>query len=187
MSNACATATAGISIHVPREGHDTNMSLREFLQKIFQSTCPARGTTQAPLSLACGCLDFNPRAPRGARPAQYYNISGRIGDFNPRAPRGARHLDIRLNMPGLQFQSTCPARGTTSRMAHGDYALTISIHVPREGHDVQVFDGNIANATFQSTCPARGTTKIMLNICPGFSISIHVPREGHDLELSRAI
>ena len=37
--------TAGISIHVPREGHDT--ILRVTKQKIieFQSTCPARGTT----------------------------------------------------------------------------------------------------------------------------------------------
>ena len=34
--------------------------------------------------------NFNPRAPRGARPA--HTIKGRISKyFNPRAPRGARH------------------------------------------------------------------------------------------------
>ena len=36
-----------ISIHVPREGHDPGLYLEMPLVKEFQSTCPARGTTQA--------------------------------------------------------------------------------------------------------------------------------------------
>ena len=34
-----------ISIHVPREGHDYLISKPAAARKIFQSTCPARGTT----------------------------------------------------------------------------------------------------------------------------------------------
>ena len=34
-----------ISIHVPREGHDHLMSFNLFSSLLFQSTCPARGTT----------------------------------------------------------------------------------------------------------------------------------------------
>ena len=59
--------------------------------------------------------------------------------------------------------------------------LTISIHVPREGHDPTptpllplVLKG------FQSTCPARGTTISAEGLEQGRRISIHVPREGHD-------
>ena len=33
------------------------------------------------------------------------------------------------------FQSTCPARGTTYQLGAIKGDLTISIHVPREGHD----------------------------------------------------
>ena len=83
-------------------------------------------------------------------------------------------------------------------------ADTISIHVPREGHDLT--QDKIANlqAEFQSTCPARGTTVnrtvtlpawIFQSTCPArgttaeanapaltYVISIHVPREGHDCD-----
>ena len=34
-----------ISIHVPREGHDRALSAIYIMLRIFQSTCPARGTT----------------------------------------------------------------------------------------------------------------------------------------------
>ena len=102
-------------------------------------------------------------------------------DFNPRAPRGARQEADGTVITAAQFQSTCPARGTTGLYRHrlsrfSDFnpraprgarhqykwrtlqKTTISIHVPREGHD--------------STSPTKYTLSV--------SISIHVPREGHD-------
>ena len=57
------------------------------------------------------------------------------------------------------FQSTPPARGTTTPDGHAIPLNNISIHAPREGDDVsayfykQVF-------LFQSTPPARGTTLV---------------------------
>ena len=57
-----------------------------------------------------------------------------------------------------EFQSTCPARGTTFKNA------------------VDLF----INSSFQSTCPARGTTGVGFTDNMGGVISIHVPREGHD-------
>ena len=113
--DAIALAMPGnvfISIHVPREGHDpttiigthrglefqstcpargtTNLAISNTSEKKFQSTCPARGTTRLIFLPTTAVLHFNPRAPRGARPSP--PIPGR--------------RDIR-----------------------------ISIHVPREGHD----------------------------------------------------
>ena len=150
----------GISIHVPREGHDAVISFKHSLKRLFQSTYPARGTTAAR---------------RVGRLAQ--------ADFNPRAPRGARHNRGRSSRSHNIFQSTCPARGTTIHQGlHQQQAHAISIHVPREGHDA------ILNALewctkFQSTCPARGTTSLSSIAVRGNDISIHVPREGHDCRL----
>ena len=58
-----------------------------------------------------------------------------------------------------KFQSTCPARGTTLARLMEQYGISISIHVPREGHD-----DNQRNELYYF----------------GY-ISIHVPREGHDM------
>ena len=101
-----------ISIHVPREGHDHHRQYQGGGTSTFQSTCPARGTTAPPIYLCCQMTNFNPRAPRGARliviaQAIHYFY------FNPRAPRGAR---LRRNTKIIGKR-------------------TISIHVPREGHD----------------------------------------------------
>ena len=103
-----------ISIHVPREGHDQKRENCRQRHHQFQSTCPARGTTI-----------------RTRRQAAVVN----------------------------PFQSTCPARGTTiSRRTFGS-----------------------GQHKFQSTCPARGTTQYS-PVLPGlYLISIHVPREGHDV------
>ena len=57
----------------------------------FQLTCPMRGTTDAHLYDLSGHLDFNSRAPCGARPDSQYE-KDRIDEF----------------------QLTCPMRGTTA-------------------------------------------------------------------------
>ena len=126
----------------------------------------------------------------------------RSSNFNPRAPRGARLYVVRLLWHFIQFQSTCPARGTTMRCItltthyHFNpraprgarrlntpstvFEIVISIHVPREGHDDNRANSVTNSAGFQSTCPARGTTSDRRCYHNSSSISIHVPREGHD-------
>ena len=85
--------------------------------------------------------------------------------FNPRAPRGARHALRRIN----------------------DVLPDISIHVPREGHDVLiVITSRGYRIRFQSTCPARGTTYL----CADISIKFHVfqstcPARGTTLSLQK--
>ena len=77
----------------------------------FQSTCPARGTTIRRNAKIIS-KDFNPRAPRGARHSRCRSY-GVWRYFNPRAPRGARQTSSNIVTIKLEFQSTCPARGTT--------------------------------------------------------------------------
>ena len=153
---------------------------------LFQSTCPARGTTCRLDYARDWANHFNPRAPRGARltslivfvflqlvfqstcPARgtttrvtEHTTSGK--HFNPRAPRGARLLRGSNLTTSNIFQSTCPARGTTHyRKANAYDERAISIHVPREGHDSRACMSVLILLTiFQSMCPARGTTPLL--------------------------
>ncbi len=101
--------------------------------------------------------NFNPRAPRGARPACVVAITGDSA-ISIHVPReGHDSPAIASSRDDAPFQSTCPARGTTT-----------------------VFSTRSTDAAFQSTCPARGTTTRFYRKNVGFVISIHVPREGHD-------
>ena len=129
-------ADAWISIHVPREGHDSDVGIFNQSTELFQSTCPARGTTGAA---------------RGAGAAR------RISIHVPR--EGHDMCSFILSVFAVPtFQSTCPARGTTNQDDnHGTYRK-ISIHVPREGHDIIKTTTTALTTRFQSTCPARGTT-----------------------------
>ena len=103
-------------------------------------------------------MDFNPRAPRGARP-EYNPIENYDRKISIHVPREGHDDEARYGEKARQrFQSTCPARGTTRGCILNAISQGISIHVPREGHDA-VTTGDFARMAI---------------------ISIHVPREGHD-------
>ena len=111
-----------ISIHVPREGHDDVLVNRLAVRQ-----------------------DFNPRAPRGARldnPMEMGSGSQLISIHVPREGHDRDILTGRAKM--LAFQSTCPARGTTTPL-----------------------NAVSSWSRFQSTCPARGTTLIALRLSIG--------------------
>ena len=145
------------------------------------STCPARGTTVFLLARIRPLVDFNPRAPRGARPPVIrckdcaYAISIHVPreghdarsacsasachlGFNPRAPRGAR-LPLHGCAGGAKsFQSTCPARGTTADVNLDAGQPQISIHVPREGHDALLSPPPVSTLDFNPRAP-RGARR----------------------------
>ena len=246
-----ATLPIAISIHVPREGHDP-IALRLLIGAIYFNPRAPRGARPIPGRRDIKLNgDFNPRAPRGARRVTNRLIT-RILNFNPRAPRGARPISARQQNDAELFQSTCPARGTTAECGstisarqqfqstcpargttqtkHNQVVMrSISIHVPREGHDHRHQYRGGETLKFQSTCPARGTTHrtetldrrdLFQSTCPargttninillikqaGYfnpraprgarpgdatvdgsdtGISIHVPREGHDIAMN---
>ncbi len=128
-------AATKISIHVPREGHDCYTGGRKEGIFLFQSTCPARGTTFRHVKAAFFC-DISIHVPREGHDPAPAVLYWREKDFNPRAPRGARPQHAPPGMVQKEFQSTCPARGTTEGIGANCRSA----------------------AVFQSTCPARGTT-----------------------------
>ena len=106
-----------------------------------------------------------------------------------------------------EFQSTCPARGTTSpanwydtrfiyfnpRAPRGARPLPhirsstahkISIHVPREGHD-DATKRSVELVAISIHVPREGHDSFNERYFNDFTISIHVPREGHDRQSRR--
>ena len=125
-------------------------------------------------------IDFNPRAPRGARlvppafdvailrisihaPREGRDVLAGVpgGDsryFNPRAPRGAR-LEVTSKYAfNKLFQSTRPARGATAMDRSSTRLMMISIHAPREGRDPWRGETNIWRWNFNPRAP-RGARR----------------------------
>ena len=129
------TAALPISIHVPREGHDSHKRRQQRSGSHFNPRAPRGARPHWQAYTAPQSVYFNPRAPRGARLAPLNPVAKDRGIsihvpreghdctllgtltlqryFNPRAPRGARPPRRQLIAQPKQFQSTCPARGTT--------------------------------------------------------------------------
>ena len=153
--------------------------------------------------------DFNPRAPRGARPAQP-RPPPRQGNFNPRAPRGARQVNIWQNRmldlisihaplagrdyaQGLWsrdmvlFQSTRPSRGATvTENADTCQNRNFNPRAPRGArHDLR--RQLHRSQRFQSTRPSRGATAGRGHRQFHLRISLHAPLAGRDLASCRTL
>ena len=127
-----------ISIHAPRVGSDSPFG-----------HSPQRGK------------HFNPRSPCGERPAGTAAAGGNHPDFNPRSPCGERLVqDLNFALEQLEFQSTLPVWGATSR------ACKCGV-----------------GEQFQSTLPVWGATGSDSDILLHLIISIHAPRVGSDLSV----
>ena len=81
--------------------------------RVFQSTRPVWGATGSITELNGVMVDFNPRAPCGARRSALRGRDIDVRDFNPRAPCGARRLPAVYLWPRVVFQSTRPVWGAT--------------------------------------------------------------------------
>ena len=147
-----------ISIHVPLAGHD-GVSVQWLLGIDISIHVPLARHDETMAALTARRIDFNPRAPCGAR---------RRGEFY----QGGRHAI---------FQSTCPLRGTTrSSMATRPSWRYFNPRAPC-GARRRRRSSRPTRRTFQSTFPLRGTTLAeLLEDSEGF-ISIHVPLAGHDV------
>ena len=149
-------------------------------QVIFQSTCPARGTTII-FGKRRDISQFQSTCPaRGTTGTAYPVLWTGSMNFNPRAPRGARRLVSPPPISTLGFQSTCPARGTTGCAA--EWVCRSSYFNPRAPRGARPCDdgSGIQSDNFNPRAP-RGARPYHDNYLSfGETISIHVPREGHD-------
>ena len=145
-----------VSIHAPLAGCDSNGDDGARCREV---------SIHAPLAGCDGILPplrppapgFNPRTPRGVRPAGICDIGGLPVCFNPRTPRGVRH-----------HQTNCRARRPcfNPRTPRGVRLLN------------NVYDGR--KTQFQSTHPSRGATRGAESLFPSVHVSIHAPLAGCD-------
>ena len=110
---AAEGACIHISIHAPREGGDYTISNEQTKALQFQSTPPARGATwQTQESRPQKSISIH--APReGGDGSSGSGKSFATKNFNPRPPRGGRPAAIGIDFNAIKFQSTPPARGAT--------------------------------------------------------------------------
>ena len=121
---------------MPREGHDPCRAAAAAGLGDFNPRAPRGARPYRPRSRRSTRKYFNPRAPRGARLLGLGEGSSTPGDFNPRAPRGARPGGRGGRQKGGgDFNPRAPrgARPVSLTPRYG--RARISIHVPREGHD----------------------------------------------------
>ena len=101
-------------------------------------------------------------------------------NFNPRAPCGARRRDLLFFGHFLGFQSTRPVWGATLVLVNNFCNREISIHAPRVGRDVLPPPRGGEEQGFQSTRPVWGATASYRAAQYWYFISIHAPRVGRD-------
>jgi len=125
---------------------------------VFQSTLPARGATYRRWAANPIVARFQSTLPARGATCDSLDATCRVTCFNPRSPRGERPAAGMLYLAVATFQSTLPARGATSRHLQHARDASVSIHAPREGSDPPTARQTIQLLEFQSTLPARGAT-----------------------------
>ena len=147
-----------ISIHAPRVGRDSKSHSPFLRVGLFQSTRPVWGATTFEQAFGEVEVNFNPRAPCGAR----HTLPRMIGNalvISIHAPRVGRDLiDNYTFLAASQFQSTRPVWGATSGGAKVEAHTVISIHAPRVGRDADQLLCRGQVSIFQSTRPVWGAT-----------------------------
>ena len=128
------------------------------MDKIFQSTHPARDATSFISYDLSNPGNFNPRIPRGMRPKKPYDDFA-AGCISIHASREGCDMGVFV-IPGPRN--------------------AISIHASREGCDRPLVRSVRQPVPFQSTHPARDATPHGIQHVSIFVISIHASREGCD-------
>ena len=132
-------------------------------------------------------LDFNPRAPCGARRSggcsgtcgsSCISIHVPLAGHDVRSGTADRCTDISIHVPLAGHDPAGPARAAARqnfnprapcgarqrRMRELRRENEISIHVPLAGHDEWFKMSSSFCSEFQSTCPLRGTTQIPFSL-----------------------
>ena len=167
-----------ISTHAPLAGRDQIAFLIQVTVVTFQPTRPLRGAT-CRARLRTTFLNFNPRAPCGARHEQEVEGSA-TKPFQPTRPlRGATTSGSGMAQ-AIQFQPTRPLRGATAVLAHHLRVIDISTHAPLAGRDDR-FSASISNwRYFNPRAPCGARRDGVLDVVQAVGISTHAPLAGRD-------
>ena len=125
-------------------------------------------------------IEFQSTCPARGTTAHYTESPQAHNYFNPRAPRGARHDDGNAQLRWIDISIHVPREGHDVACDAMPLSNVISIHVPREGHDSRASPSSAIVRNFNPRAPRGARHFVDALIVGSVSISIHVPREGHD-------
>ena len=170
--------TNGISIHVPRVGHDFfGLKISGHSMEPFQSTCPVWGTTTRRSCTASGTRYFNPCAPCGARPDGDHVVSV-LHEISIHVPLVGHDQIDATKLLDRAISIHTPEWGVTITQQDLQAAIAISIHTPRVERDGTWRHTAVLHDLFQSAHPVGGVTVIMARNFVVCLISILTPQEG---------
>ena len=140
-----------ISIHMPHAGHDSMKSKPGAADRI-SIHMPHAGHDLRRSSATEQMWNFNPHAPCGAW-HRFWTVDVRFRQFQSTCPmRGMTLRKFKKDVCGI-FQSTCPMRGMTGENSTVCSPVSISIHMPHAGHDVNGILSKVRDANFNPHAP----------------------------------
>ena len=146
---------------------------------LFQSTPSARrATNEAHFNQVPNLISIH--ALREEGDGSFDAGSPARGDFNPRPPRGERPAEAAAAKAEEEFQSTPSARRATERDRHHTRRRADFNPRPPRGERRILCLGTAGRARFQSTPSARRATGLPMRPGGGPGISIHALREESD-------
>ena len=147
---------------------------------IFQSTRPIRGATGFQSPIYRWGLNFNPRAPYGARLARIFQGLTPENQFQSTRPIRGATLDLVDKPSGQRFQSTRPIRGATRRQgADRGHEKHFNPRAPYGARRVWYNRGK-GRRYFNPRAP-YGARLLTLGLSMEWvGISIHAPHTGRD-------
>ena len=163
LRNTLASAATDFNPRAPRGArrirrHDAGSVV------LFQSTCPARGTTLYAVQESRKLI-ISIHVPREGHDRLYLYADARYQTISIHVPReGHDRPQMLPTAQRLLFQSTCPARGTTSSNPQTVNSIIFQSTCPARGTTKTATAGACTPKPFQSTCPARGTTMMMVTL-----------------------
>ena len=132
-----------ISIHAPREGGDHKALSASVLHQEFQSTPPARGRLHFSASFRRYCRFQSTPPARGATAPPISRMPIVSRNFNPRPPRGGRPCGPIFTSWRSSYFNPRPREGGDPAEGVWEILVTISIHAPREGGDLELTFSNV--------------------------------------------
>ena len=174
---------ATISIHAPRAGRDADHGKDRGVEHVISIHAPRAGRDLGADKGVVLVLDFNPRAPCGARLTAWIYPECSCPFQSTRPVRGATLRPAASRRSIIYFNPRAPCGARHDNIIPLNECICISIHAPRAGRDFRFVLLPVPSDEFQSTRPVRGATPIHKRAASDQHISIHAPRAGRDVTL----
>ncbi len=153
---------------------------------LFQSAPPTRGATGRRVRQGVRRA-VSIRAPHAGGDLRGWALTYRSSSFNPRPPRGGRPAMVAASMAMLSFQSAPPTRGATGDHLARFPTFEVSIRAPHAGGD---FPWELSNGTrqcFNPRPPRGGRLFARSPTHRHLFVSIRAPHAGGDTMRSASI